>query len=641
MHTRHAGFTVLTALSILFCLAVFVQTGCAPKLPPEPAWEADARAVLDQAENQLSRKQYEQASTTVDSFLYRYPSSRSRDRALYLLGEIRFTLRDYSKALTYYKELIQEFPVSSFILSARFRLGQCYFELKEYDLAIANLEDRSKITDPVRLKRISEMLSTAYTAKKKYLLAAKEFAYLGETSPNEQQKSGYRNRVREIVEKNLSEDDLKTLASQNAYPADLALLRLASLQTEQHQYREAIATAKAFLEKFPSHPEKTRAEMIMNDATAQLSAPRYYLGALLPQSGQLSFFGDRVLRGIQLAVHQYNLQNPDSRVELLVRDTEGSPEKAVAAVKELASKNVIAAIGPLLTKEAEAIAPQLNTVKIPVITPAASGEDIGRLSPWLFRNALTNSSQAAAAAQYAVEQKLKKFVLFYPDDAYGKDLARLFTRSLERRAEILASISYPPDVKDFGPYIRRLIEIDLRSRKIAIPDDDAERKKLFEQYTPSFDAMYLPGYAERVGLLIPQLAFYNITGVAMIGSNNWDSPDLIERAQRHAEGAVFFDGFFLESTDPAVKAVIDAYRSAYSEDPDILPTQAYDAAMMVLSLLKERKDSPSAVRDGLQSLKNFPGISGTTSFAGTGEAQKKLFLIKIEDGRFVLSSTGK
>ncbi len=641
MPSRRTGLTASIVLPLLFCFAALLQTACAPKAVPEPAWETDARAMLDQAEGQLNKKQYEQASKTVDSFLYRYPTSRSRDRGLYLLGEIRFTLRDYAKALTYYKELIQEFSTSPLLLSARFRLGQCYFELKDYDPAIANLEDRSRISDPVRLRRISEMLSVAYMAKKKYLQAVKEYASLGETSQNDQQKAGYRDRIREIIDKDLSADDLRTLAAQKAYPADLAQLRLASMLIEQHQYRDAIAAAKAFLDRYPSHPEKTRAQMLLNDATAKLSSPQYYLGVLVPQSGQLSFFGDRLLRGVQLAVYEYNQKNPESRVELLVKDTEGSPEKAVAALKEFASKNVIAAIGPLLTKEAEAIAPELNALKIPVITPAASGEDIGKLSPWLFRNALTNSSQAAAAAQYAIEQRLKKFVIFYPDDAYGKDLARLFTRSLERRAEILASISYPSDVKDFGPFIRRVIEIDLRSRKIPIPDDEAERKKLFENYTPSFDALYLPGYAERVGLLIPQLAFYNIANRAIIGSNNWDSPDLIERAQRHAEGAVFFDGFFSESIDPAVKAVIDAYRSAYGEELGFLAAQSYDAAAMVLSLLKEHKDTPLAIKEGLQSLRNFPGISGETSFAGTGEAQKKLFLIKIEDGKFVLSSAGK
>jgi len=276
-----------------------------------------------------------------------------------------------------------------------------------------------------------------------------------------------------------------------------------------------------------------------------------------------------------------------------------------------------------------------------VITPAASGEGIGKMSPWLFRNALTNSTQAAAAVQFAVERKLKKFVIFYPDDAYGKDLMRLFTRDLERKAEILAAVAYPSEVKDFGPYARKVMEIDLRSRKIQIPDDDAERKKLFQEYVPSFDALYLPGHAEQVGLIIPQLAYYNINGVTIIGSNDWHSPDLLERAGRYGDGAVFVDGFFPESADPAVKSIVDAYRSAYQEEPDILSAQAYDAAMMVLTLVKAKKDNPVAVRDGLLALKDYPGISGSTTFPGNGDAQKKLFLITVQDGKFTLSAGEK
>ncbi len=636
MPFRRVRLTAVVTLVVFVCLAAILQTGCAPKLVPEPIWEKDARALLDQADSLVAKKQYGQAVKTADTFLYQYPTSRYRDRALSLLGDIRFTQRDYTKALAFYKELIQEFPASPFLIPAKSRLGQCYFELKEYDSAIANLEDRSRITDPVQLLRISEMLAVAYNAKKNYVPATREYAYLALNAASDAQRSGYRDRVREIIEKDLAEDDLKTLAVGTPYPADLARLRLAGLLIEQRRYADAVAVAKVFLERYPDHPEKTRAEMLLNDATAKLTAPRYMIGALLPQSGQLAFFGDRVLKGIQLAIHLYNLQNPQERVELTVKDTEGSPEKAVAALNDLASAGAVAVIGPLMTKEAEALAPMLDKRMIPAITPAASGEGIGRISPWLFRNALTNSSQAAEAAQFAVKLKPNKIVIFYPDDAYGKDLTRTFTRDLDRKADILASIAYPPDVKDFGPYIRRLMEIDLRSRRIEIPEDDAARKQLFQDYTPGFGAIYLPGYAERVGLLIPQLAFYNITGITMIGSNNWHSQDLIERAQRHVEGALFVDGFFPESEDPSIKSVIDAYRSAYQDDPDILAAQAYDSTSMVLSLLKEHKDTPQAIKDGLSTLKDFHGITGITSFAGTGEARKTPFLITVRDGKFVL-----
>jgi branched-chain amino acid transport system substrate-binding protein len=631
---RVRSFFTIIMLALLGS-ALLLPAGCAPKLPPEPIWEKDARTLLDQADGFYAKRQYDLALRTLDAFVYQYPKSRYRDRGLYLTGDIHLAKRQYEKALTYYKELIQEFPASSYILSSRYKLGQCYFELHQYEPAIANLEDRSKVTDPVQLRRTSEMLSVAYLAKKNYLPAAKELAYLAVTSENEQQKAGYRDRVREIIEKNLSEDELRTLAAGTAYPADLARLRLAAFLIEQRKYRDAIEVSKEFLNRYPNHPEKTRAEMLLNEATTRLASPQYTLGVLIPQSGQLAFFGDHVLKGIQLAVHEYNLQEPDNRAEVLIKDTEGSPEKAVAALDELASQGIVAAIGPLLTKETEAIVPELEKLKIPVITPAASGEGIGTLSPWLFRDALTNSSQAAAAVQFALGQNLKKFVILYPDDAYGKDLARLFTKDLEQKAEILATVSYPPDVKDFGLYIRRIMEIDLRSQKVPIPDDDAERKKLFEGYSPSFDAMYLPGYAERVGLLLPQLAFYNITHVALIGSNNWHSPDLIERAQRYADGAVFVDGFFPESEDPAIKPIWDAYRSAYNEEPDILAAQAYDAAAMVLSLIKDHKDTPLAIRDGLLMLKDYHGLSGDITFPGTGEAQKKLFLITVQDGKFL------
>src|SRR5208337_4740098 len=152
MPVRHTGSRQSIVLLILFLLMGGLQSGCAPKLAPEQAWEKDARALLDQADLQFARKQYDLATSTVDSFLYRYPTSRYRDRAFYRMGEIRFAQRDYAKAANYFKEVLQEYPASSSIPNAKYRLGQCNFELKEYDLAIANLADRSKITDPDRLR---------------------------------------------------------------------------------------------------------------------------------------------------------------------------------------------------------------------------------------------------------------------------------------------------------------------------------------------------------------------------------------------------------------------------------------------------------------------------------------------------------
>lgn len=625
---------ILTSLLVLTVLAA----GCGPKLPPEQPWEKDAVALLGQSEALAAKKQYPEALRLLDTYFSTYPTSRNRDRGLFLGGELRLATRDYSRALSYYKEIIEKHPSSPFIPDAKYKLGICYYEVGELDLAIANLQDRGKITDPDKLRRISEVLSSAYLTRKNFIAAVREFSALEAAAPSERQRLGYRDRIREIMEKELSEHELRDLAAGPSYPADAAGMRLAALLMEQRKYAEALDAARDFLARFPNHPERTRVEMMRSQAAANLTKPRFFLGVMVPQSGQTAFFGDRVLRGVQLAVYAYNQQHPDGRIEVIVKDTGGSPQQAISALNALHAEGVSAVVGPLLTRDAESIAPLLAKVRVPVITPAASGPGIGILSPWLFRNALTNAVQADAAAAYAVERRLRRFVILYPEDPYGRDLARLFAKALSRKIEVLASVGYDPEAKDFGPFIRKLIEIDLRSRKIAIPENEDERKKLLADYTPGFDAIYLPGAAGSVGLLIPQLAFYNMSGLAMIGSNSWHAPELIDRADRHAEGAVFPDGFAVENPDAAVQAMVDAYRSAYQEDPDILAAQAYDAARMVLSCIDAGRTTPAGIQECLLSLRDFPGVSGITSFPGSGEAQKRLFFITVSSGRFALTA---
>jgi branched-chain amino acid transport system substrate-binding protein len=139
-----------------------------------------------------------------------------------------------------------------------------------------------------------------------------------------------------------------------------------------------------------------------------------------------------------------------------------------------------------------------------------------------------------------------------------------------------------------------------------------------------------------MGPLLPQIPYYGLQGVQLLGINGWNSPELLRMAGRHAEGAIFVDGFFKHSDLPFVREFVDRYQEKYGDDPSILEAQGYDAASILLTLLEDAHiQSREELRHGLQQLRNFPGVTGATSFSAIGEAEKILFLLQVQHGDIV------
>ncbi len=478
MPFRRIRSTSALVLSLLFILSVLIPAGCAPKLAPEPAWEKNARDLLDQADSLFAKKQYDQSAKIVEVFFARFPKSTHRDRALYRLGEVRLMQRNYPQALSDYKEIIEKFPSSPFIIQSRYKLGLCYFEIKEYDLAIANLEDRSKITDPAQLRRIAEVLTAAYTAKKNFLPAVRELTLLAETEQNDRNRTGYRDRIREFVDKNLTEAELRTLADGSKYPSDIARLRLAALLIEQRQYREAVSISKDFLEKFPAHPERMRGEMLLSEATSKLSSPQVLSGRAPASIGPAC-----LLRRPGAERHPARgayLQSPGAR----------QPGRASGeGHRRLAGQGRCRAHRTLVQKHRSG-------------HRAVAHQGGGSARPRPRKTEGPRHHTGGVRREYRNAQPLavpKRAHEFDPGSGGRPVRARTQTQksswssirtmptagtwrasspgSWNRRPRSSLTVAYPPEVKDFGPYVRKIIEIDLRSRQDRHPGGRPREEK--------------------------------------------------------------------------------------------------------------------------------------------------------------------
>jgi branched-chain amino acid transport system substrate-binding protein len=146
------------------------------------------------------------------------------------------------------------------------------------------------------------------------------------------------------------------------------------------------------------------------------------------------------------------------------------------------------------------------------------------------------------------------------------------------------------------------------------------------------DVIFAPGFyttAPLVARFVKQSGFKGI----LIGSDGWDSPNLLQGGSEPFEGVYFANHFWVGSKDPLVKKFVSNYRAKYGVDPDAGAATAYDAARMLFDAFKRAKSKEkSAVRDALAQTKNFPGVTGKITLDANRNAQVPVYMLRIEKG---------
>ena len=96
----------------------------------------------------------------------------------------------------------------------------------------------------------------------------------------------------------------------------------------------------------------------------------------------------------------------------------------------------------------------------------------------------------------------------------------------------------------------------------------------------------------------------------------------------------------LDSPEPHVKAFVKAYEARYNGKPDMFAAQAFDATNIVLNAIVAAGGANATrakVRDAMAATKDFPGVTGVTSFdPKTREPAKLLTKLQIQNGKFVM-----
>ncbi|HEY7531572.1 MAG TPA: penicillin-binding protein activator, partial [Nitrospiraceae bacterium] len=426
------------------------------------------------------------------------------------------------------------------------------------------------------------------------------------------------------------------------FPGDLASIRLIELYVGRGEDHQATRQIQQFLTRFPTHPYAAKASTLLVTMQTKLKSNQFVLATVLPLSGKLAPFANEVLAGIQLAVELSKDRSTSLSVGLIVKDYESERASFLDDLAQLMNDDrPVAVIGPLLSKSLPVMAELAERTRIPLITPTATIPNVRRLGTYVFSTAVTYGMQAKRIAAYATgEQGFRRFCVLYPETTYGRELARLFAQEIQQQdGEIIAMESYKEGETDFNAQLKRMKAEDLKKYGLSVPVDPTKMNgkltKLDKKvlYTPGFDAIFIPGRAHEAGLIAAQLNFHDMK-VPFLGTNGWNSPDFIRTADQSMDGAVFVDGFYVDSPNPGVQDFVDRYKKRFQAIPTLFAMQGFDAAKLVLDAVRKGAATGEAVQQYLTTQRDLPSMAGPASFGPDGTLSRTLFLIQVKRGRF-------
>jgi ABC-type branched-subunit amino acid transport system substrate-binding protein len=358
---------------------------------------------------------------------------------------------------------------------------------------------------------------------------------------------------------------------------------------------------------------------------------RNTLGCVLPLSGQYADWGNKARDAILLATEVVDEKN-NPLWKVIFEDSQGLPEDTKTAIAHLANaENVMAIIAVTGGAEAMDAAREADKWKVPLIliTPK---EGVTSAGEYVFQNFLTPRQQIKALAKYALDDlNCAIFSALYPQDDYGKEMAKIFREEVIRLGgKVEKAIPYDINQADFREEISKLTGI-----KVSAP----QRKGTYQEenkdtISVDFEALFIPDSYTRAKLIASQLDFYNVKGFNLLGTSLWHSSNLLKNDAQYLEGAIFVDSFFAHSSYLETINFVEVYYKKYKREPENIEALAYDTAAIITGTLDNKEiKTREQFAAALNKVENYNGATGNFYFDSNRIAQKTAFILRVRNGQ--------
>ena len=296
-------------------------------------------------------------------------------------------------------------------------------------------------------------------------------------------------------------------------------------------------------------------------------------------------------------------------LELVVRDIEGDPETAGRVAQELLDDGVTAILGPAFFDVNQAIL-QVTAGHTPLISVSSTEPLLADPAQLSLLASFTDTAQAKAAAQFAVDQGWQTAATFSVPGPYFGYVVEVFTEEYEALGgEVLGDYPFvPAETTDFSAQVNEIAALD--------PQPDVIYSALL-----AFQAAILGGQLDEAGI---------------------DAEMLVADAFT-ATGGYFIDGvegfFHTSHTFPAPDGRMVRFLNSYEQakgtalESDSYAALAADAILVIAQAVIDTGSlDPVTVGEAMIAGIGVDGLTGVLAYNGGGTPNTPVYVHQVVDG---------
>lgn len=339
------------------------------------------------------------------------------------------------------------------------------------------------------------------------------------------------------------------------------------------------------------------------------------LGFINSITGPEAPIGENLSNGVILAIEDLKAKGID--VDLIKEDDTGKPEKSMAALEKLATRDKVAGIvGPYTSATSNADAKMAERYKIPLLIPAASKEEITRQNlTWTFRTSGTTGDYASILIDMATKLGNPKTIAILNENTdFGVSAATSAKAISEKKGiKVVFEEAYSKGSPDY-------------------------RSTLAQAKAANPDLVFMVSYVADAILLMRQSREIGLSPMAFLGAGAGFSVEQFA-AEKDISNGIFSSTQWTQAVPWGdSKAWFERYEKKFGKAPTYHAACAYESMMIMGQAASKVGGDREKLRQELNTGK-WNGILGEVSFQdydGYQNQRKAQMLVEqVQNGKYV------